>query len=143
MAIMSTAAFIAIIFSVLFTFVWVNYQLRITPEIEGYAEFTWVNSRDAVLTITVRLVRGTPVEFTKVVLPTDNGLVEITGPGTYTVNQSLLTVRFEGFEDSLFTGQQGKIVIEIIDANQIYTRGKEYRGIVDFEGVTIVYAFQP
>ena len=144
LAIMATAIFLAIIIGALFTTVWIEYQMRLTPHLEGYASFEWVSPTDASITIAVRVTSGTPVTYSDMLLPTNRGVVRLGGPGSYTLNNSVITVSFEGFDGTLHVGQEARILVNITNAASLFTPGKLYQALVEFEnGGGLIVSFQP
>ena len=144
LATMSAAAFIAIVFGVLFTELWINYQLKLTPEMEGFVTYEWINTTDARITITIRLVKGTPIEYNSILLPTNLGAVKLFGPGTYSVKGvSTITLSYEGFDGTLNHGQEAKIILDIDNAAPLFTPGRDYTLLVDFDAGGFTLTFQP
>lgn len=143
LAIIYSAAFILLVTSMISVTVWINYQMSRTPVLEAYSEFNWVNTNNSIIKITIRETRGDPVNLEQVLLPTDDGLVTINGPGTYSIGNSTIKVSYTSFKGTLYPGQEGVVNIEVTNATQIYTSGKTYRAGLLFKGGTMTVTFIP
>lgn len=141
-----TASFLIMLtMSLIGGILWVNYQMSINPSLEGYAGFVWSDTgTDATITITVRLVKGTPVNVLTIYLPTDLGVYTLNGPGSYSLTTtSTAVVSYEGFDGELNLGQEGRIIITITDAQPLFTPGNRYTGFVATDGGNVIYSFVP
>ena len=143
LAIMSASLFIAIIVSMLMVTVWIEYQMKLAPKIEGYATFEWVDTNNATITITLRVTSGTPVTYTEIYLPTNQGVVTLAGPGTYTVGSSTISVRFEGFSGTIHLGQEAKIILDISNARALFSPGRQYQALISLDPGGHIVNFQP
>lgn len=141
LALVSFIIFASMIISLISVQLWVQYQLLRVPVFEGYAEYSTVNSTYATIKVVVRLVRGDPVEYQKVALETDAGTVMV--QNSTTVRSSTITVTLEKFNGTLYTGQEGYVIISVTNPNALFTPGKEYDLYVFFNYGAVHARFSP
>ena len=143
LAILSIILFLSVVSSTFFVMQWVEYQSRLVPRLEGYASFTWLDNTTAEIVFVVRVTAGSPVAYRYILLPTEQGLLNITGPGTYTVGQSTLNVSFNGFNGTIYVGQEARVIIDAGNASDLFTAGKLYRAILVLDWGGVPLPFRP
>ncbi|MEM4487744.1 MAG: hypothetical protein QXK88_02945 [Desulfurococcaceae archaeon] len=135
LAILSTIAFIVVVTSVTFLYLYIIDQANKTPVLGVYAE-AYLDSQDHInLVITIRHERGRAVELKKVVLNSENGTLTLTD---FRGNENISLI---GCADGLIpTG--GVCRLRLI-FHEGFMENTTYKGVVFLTEGTYPIAFTP
>lgn len=130
--------FASIVLATLFLYIYVTNEVSKVPVLSGSAE-AWIVANTTTVQVKVAHERGESVKLEKVVLTSEEGMVECTIPArSCTVGNVSITL--VGFEDStLLTGSTGFIIIKAYGLSFKY--GKSYSIALFFDKGTLSLKF--
>lgn len=141
LALVASMLFASMFISIVFTFVWITYQLQRIPVVEGFTSLSMEES-SAVVRICLRLVRGGPIALERVLVETDYGIVELTMTAPHkAVGNATLSLRLEKFSGILIRGQEAYLIVDVENPQEVYGRKTEYGVIVVFDSYVFSTAF--
>lgn len=147
LAIMASVAFLVVILSSLFLYLYVISELREVPVLSGSVEVYSIvcnSTRCTRLILTVSNERGSPAELVQIRVYADNGALTINFSATVVVSDNgnaVQNVVVHGLVDGkiLLPGAAAHIVIDVSRA--CFTAGKTYQAIVFFDKGSLILSF--
>lgn len=141
LALMSFMIFSAMVISIVSVSVWIEFQVRALPIVEGYISYKQ-EGETGTLTITLRLVKGGILNLNKILILTEQGVAEV-NTTTNEVYGATVRVTMVSFNGTLKPGMEGKMIISFTPATNLFLQDKEYGVVVLFDEYSVPMTFVP
>ncbi|MEM4596408.1 MAG: hypothetical protein QXO48_04250 [Desulfurococcaceae archaeon] len=143
LAILSAIAFITVITSLIYVYIYIVDQVNRTPVLGVYSEAI-IRGNELIVTVTVKHTRGGPVELSRVELYGEKKLIVLfENNACYALNEPLVTCRLTGTKGTILPGSTCRIEIVLPAVNEYFAENKMYQGVVFFNEGTYPVAFTP
>ncbi|MEM0326815.1 MAG: hypothetical protein QW733_07285, partial [Desulfurococcaceae archaeon] len=143
LAILSAIAFITVVTSLIYVYIYIVDQVNRTPVLGVYSEAI-IREDELIVAVTVKHTRGGPVELSRVELYGERKLIVLfENNACYALYEPLVACRLTGTKGTILPGSTCRVEIVLPAVNEYFVENKTYQGLVFFNEGTYPVAFTP